>query len=115
MLHQLDKEYLPYEDQEQCCNQHDICYDTCTVLDKLDQTQCDLEFKDCLHRICDNKEWWLTFVKCPLSYWTNRNYWNTKCEKAQRLKRHQSKDEPQINFYFDLFDFFNAKILNKRV
>ncbi len=20
---------VPYEDQEACCNQHDICYDTC--------------------------------------------------------------------------------------
>lgn len=35
-----------------CCDQHDICYDTCNN----DKEVCDMEFKRCLYRYCDNYE-----------------------------------------------------------
>ncbi|XP_050311094.1 uncharacterized protein LOC126746775 isoform X2 [Anthonomus grandis grandis] len=34
---------------EECCNTHDICYDTCNA----DKEVCDLDFKRCLYRHCD--------------------------------------------------------------
>lgn len=32
-----------------CCDQHDICYDTCLN----DKEKCDLEFKRCLYKYCE--------------------------------------------------------------
>ena len=34
----------------ECCNQHDLCYDTCNNL----KSHCDNLFKDCLYKLCDN-------------------------------------------------------------
>lgn len=45
----IDTEYLPAVEMETCCNNHDICYDTCNQ----DKELCDLEFKRCLYRYCD--------------------------------------------------------------
>lgn len=35
-----------------CCDDHDICYDTCNK----DKELCDLDFKRCLYSYCDNYE-----------------------------------------------------------
>lgn len=32
-----------------CCNNHDVCYDTCNKEKEL----CDLEFKRCLYKYCE--------------------------------------------------------------
>lgn len=37
---------------EECCNAHDICYDTCNS----DKELCDLDFKRCLYKYCDSYE-----------------------------------------------------------
>ncbi|CAG9773925.1 unnamed protein product [Ceutorhynchus assimilis] len=34
---------------EECCNAHDICYDTCNK----DKEVCDIDFKRCLYKNCD--------------------------------------------------------------
>ncbi|KAL8592683.1 hypothetical protein ACOMHN_037623 [Nucella lapillus] len=33
---------------ERCCNEHDVCYDTCNR----PKDTCDVDFKDCLTRTC---------------------------------------------------------------
>lgn len=43
-------EYIPSLDMTQCCNEHDLCYDTCNNPKK----NCDELFKNCLYRLCDN-------------------------------------------------------------
>ncbi|XP_059472093.1 group XIIA secretory phospholipase A2 isoform X1 [Neocloeon triangulifer] len=45
----IDEEYLPVAEMTECCNQHDICYDTCNV----DKEKCDFDFKRCLYKICE--------------------------------------------------------------
>lgn len=35
-----------------CCDEHDICYDTCNS----DKELCDLDFKRCLYKYCDTYE-----------------------------------------------------------
>ena len=45
-----------------CCNQHDICYDTCGKT----QYQCDNVFRSCLHSACralngNGFQWWIDF------------------------------------------------------
>ncbi|KAH7976865.1 group XIIA secretory phospholipase A2 [Rhipicephalus sanguineus] len=42
---------LPHPDFEACCNEHDVCYDTCLS----DKAQCDAAFDACMKRICDTK------------------------------------------------------------
>lgn len=37
---------------ENCCNDHDICYDTCNK----DKELCDLDFKRCLYNYCETHE-----------------------------------------------------------
>lgn len=37
---------------ENCCNLHDICYDTCNK----DKELCDLDFKRCLYNYCETHE-----------------------------------------------------------
>lgn len=37
---------------ELCCNEHDICYETCNN----DKELCDLNFKRCLYKYCDSYE-----------------------------------------------------------
>lgn len=44
-----DKESLPIEQLNRCCNRHDICYDTCNKKKEF----CDKKFKTCLYHICD--------------------------------------------------------------
>jgi len=45
----IDYRYLPSADMDDCCNEHDVCYDTCNS----DKELCDLDFKRCLFKICD--------------------------------------------------------------
>lgn len=45
----IDTEYLPAVEMENCCNAHDICYDTCNK----DKELCDLDFKRCLYNYCE--------------------------------------------------------------
>ncbi|XP_077496821.1 group XIIA secretory phospholipase A2-like [Amblyomma americanum] len=42
---------LPHPDFEACCNEHDLCYDTCLA----DKAQCDTSFDACMANICDTK------------------------------------------------------------
>ena len=35
-----------------CCNKHDLCYDTCSS----DKDQCDLDFKKCMYKACSAQE-----------------------------------------------------------
>ncbi|KAA0183557.1 hypothetical protein HAZT_HAZT007954 [Hyalella azteca] len=44
----ISGENLPFEKMETCCNEHDLCYDTCNN----DKEICDLHFKKCLYDIC---------------------------------------------------------------
>lgn len=37
----ISTDYLPAKEMETCCNDHDICYDTCNS----DKELCDLDFK----------------------------------------------------------------------
>lgn len=46
---EINQEYLPLAEMTKCCDQHDICYDTCNS----DKEKCDLEFKRCLYKYCD--------------------------------------------------------------
>lgn len=46
---EINQEYLPLAEMTKCCDQHDICYDTCN----LDKDKCDLEFKRCLYKYCE--------------------------------------------------------------
>lgn len=39
----IDKDYLPAIEMEKCCNDHDICYDTCNK----DKELCDLGKIEC--------------------------------------------------------------------
>lgn len=48
----INTEYLPAVEMENCCNSHDICYDTCNR----DKELCDLDFKRCLYNYCDTHE-----------------------------------------------------------
>ncbi|KAH8300411.1 hypothetical protein KR018_004500 [Drosophila ironensis] len=48
----ISTEFLPAAEMEQCCNAHDICYDTCNS----DKELCDLDFKRCLYKYCDSYE-----------------------------------------------------------
>lgn len=48
----IDTAYLPAVEMEECCNAHDICYDTCNS----DKELCDLDFKRCLYKYCDSYE-----------------------------------------------------------
>lgn len=48
----INTEYLPAVEMENCCNSHDICYDTCNK----DKELCDIEFKRCLYNYCDTHE-----------------------------------------------------------
>lgn len=45
----ISKEYLPTIDMENCCNEHDLCYDTCNN----DKQMCDLDYRRCLLKICE--------------------------------------------------------------
>ena len=40
----------------ECCDGHDICYDTCLS----DKKKCDKKFKDCLHDTCKKNKKRLT-------------------------------------------------------
>ncbi|XP_060522303.1 group XIIA secretory phospholipase A2 [Cylas formicarius] len=46
----IHSDYLPVAAMEQCCNEHDICYDTCNK----DKEVCDVDFKRCLYKYCDS-------------------------------------------------------------
>lgn len=48
----IDTEYLPSLEIENCCNEQNICYGTCNK----DKELCDLEFKRCLYKFCDQYE-----------------------------------------------------------
>ncbi|XP_077544771.1 group XIIA secretory phospholipase A2-like [Haemaphysalis longicornis] len=42
---------LPHPDFETCCNEHDLCYDTCLA----DKARCDSDFEQCMSHVCDTK------------------------------------------------------------
>ncbi|KAG5877978.1 hypothetical protein JTB14_032239 [Gonioctena quinquepunctata] len=46
----ITTDYLPLGEMQNCCDEHDICYDTCGKEKEI----CDLEFKRCLYRYCDS-------------------------------------------------------------
>lgn len=48
----IPTEYLPAKEMSTCCDDHDICYDTCNR----DKELCDLDFKRCLYNYCDSYE-----------------------------------------------------------
>jgi len=48
----ISTEYLPAAEMATCCDNHDICYDTCNK----DKELCDLDFKRCLYSHCDKYE-----------------------------------------------------------
>lgn len=45
----FEEDDLPRPEMVDCCNMHDICYDTCGS----DKEDCDRKFKRCLYNICD--------------------------------------------------------------
>ncbi|KAF0296228.1 Group XIIA secretory phospholipase A2 [Amphibalanus amphitrite] len=47
-----DTESLPVEQLSDCCDAHDLCYDTCGS----DRDFCDLAFKRCLYAVCDREK-----------------------------------------------------------
>ncbi|XP_011301579.1 group XIIA secretory phospholipase A2 [Fopius arisanus] len=47
---EISSEYLPLSEMTKCCDQHDICYDTCNN----DKEKCDLEMKRCLYKYCES-------------------------------------------------------------
>lgn len=61
---QIPEEAIPLSEMTECCNQHDICYDTCNS----DKEKCDFDMRRCLYKICDShaatvgealtKGWW---------------------------------------------------------
>lgn len=48
----MSKDLLPVESQEECCNQHDFCYDKCGS----DKDLCDYTFKKCLYKACTDRK-----------------------------------------------------------
>ncbi|KAK7020610.1 hypothetical protein SK128_025282 [Halocaridina rubra] len=48
----FDKDDLPRPEMVECCNEHDICYDTCNS----DKELCDSKFKACLYNSCKSNE-----------------------------------------------------------
>ncbi|KAF5306265.1 hypothetical protein FQA39_LY08963 [Lamprigera yunnana] len=48
----IDESLLHVSEMIKCCNQHDICYDTCNT----NKEVCDVDFKQCLYRFCDSYE-----------------------------------------------------------
>lgn len=48
----ISNEYFPATEMASCCDDHDICYDTCNK----DKELCDLDFKRCLYNYCDSYE-----------------------------------------------------------
>jgi len=49
---EIDLTALSLHDMTKCCDQHDICYGTCNN----DKDECDLAFKKCLYKFCDNSK-----------------------------------------------------------
>ncbi|XP_054266515.1 group XIIA secretory phospholipase A2 [Macrosteles quadrilineatus] len=47
-----DAHFMAVGEMTRCCDQHDICYGTCNK----DKDECDLYFKKCLYKICDNSK-----------------------------------------------------------
>uniref|UniRef100_T1J7P6 Group XIIA secretory phospholipase A2 n=1 Tax=Strigamia maritima TaxID=126957 RepID=T1J7P6_STRMM len=45
----LPDDKLPVAELRKCCDEHDICYDTCNN----DKEDCDKTFRKCLFRICE--------------------------------------------------------------
>lgn len=55
----LTEEMLPSSDFVNCCNDHDLCYETCGS----DKDECDLKFKKCLYKTCTRKKEHVTKLK----------------------------------------------------
>ena len=66
----IDTDYLPAPEMANCCESHDICYDTCNS----DKELCDLDFKRCLYKFCD------TFEKGPAGDMLNKG-----CKAAAKM------------------------------
>lgn len=48
----FEKEDLSRPEMVDCCNEHDLCYDTCGS----DKDECDLRFKKCLYNTCNSNQ-----------------------------------------------------------
>ena len=48
----FDKDDLSRPEMVDCCNEHDLCYDTCGS----DKEECDLRFKKCLYNTCTSNQ-----------------------------------------------------------
>lgn len=46
----IKSDYLPITEMTKCCDQHDICYDTC----RNEKENCDVEFRKCLYNYCES-------------------------------------------------------------
>ena len=46
---EIKSDHFPIGAMTKCCDQHDICYDTC----KSNKELCDVEFRRCLYKYCD--------------------------------------------------------------
>ncbi|XP_057364925.1 group XIIB secretory phospholipase A2-like protein [Daphnia carinata] len=83
----IESKYLPHNDQEDCCNAHDVCYDKChaisTIAISLHRIGCDQKFKDCLTKICALKSWQLYFL-CPFQILLTTKFWKENCEEPSR-------------------------------
>lgn len=45
----IPAENMPIAELTRCCNEHDVCYDTCNR----EKEKCDYTFKSCLYGICE--------------------------------------------------------------
>ncbi|KAI9562174.1 hypothetical protein GHT06_013139 [Daphnia sinensis] len=83
----IESKYLPHDDQEDCCNAHDVCYDKChavsSIAISLHRIGCDKTFKDCLMKICTFKSWQLYLI-CPFQILLTKKFWKENCEEPSR-------------------------------
>lgn len=47
---EIPTDALPSSEMTECCNLHDVCYDTCNS----DKEKCDFDLRRCLYKICDS-------------------------------------------------------------
>ncbi|KAH9364109.1 hypothetical protein HPB48_006790 [Haemaphysalis longicornis] len=75
---------LPHPDLEWCCNEHDLCYDTCLA----DKDSCDADFKACLDYVCDTKAAAATKDACrSTAYLLTSMTQNLGCESFLRSQK----------------------------
>lgn len=100
----FDKEDLSRPEMEECCNEHDKCYDTCGS----DKELCDNKFKGCLYSTCkDNQKDMdmLAFKTCKggakllytatmaLGCASYKDAQHSACQCIEPKNRHREKNE----------------------